>query len=52
MAGLAIAIPVQMAYNYFVTRVNSLVRSMESAAHVVLEAIGEEVNIGPGFSNP
>lgn len=40
-AGLAIAIPVQMAYNYFVTRVNSLVRSMESAAHVVLEAIGE-----------
>jgi biopolymer transport protein ExbB len=40
-AGLAIAIPVQMAYNYFVTRVNSMVRSMESAAHVVLEAIGE-----------
>lgn len=40
-AGLAIAIPVQMAYNYFVTNVNSLVRNMESAAHVVLEALGE-----------
>lgn len=40
-AGLAIAIPVQMAYNYFVTSVNSLVRNMESAAHVVLEAISD-----------
>jgi len=40
-AGLAIAIPIQMAYNYFVTRVNALVRSMESAAHVVLESIGD-----------
>jgi biopolymer transport protein ExbB len=38
-AGLIIAIPIQMAYNYFVTRVNSLVRNMESAANVVLEAI-------------
>ena len=38
-AGLAIAIPVQMAYNYFVTNINSLVRNMESAAHVVLEAL-------------
>lgn len=39
-AGLIIAIPVQMAYNYFVTRVNGLVRNMESAANVVLEAVG------------
>lgn len=38
-AGLIIAIPIQMAYNYFVTRVNTLVRNMESAANVVLEAI-------------
>lgn len=45
-AGLAIAIPVQMAYNYFVTRINSLVRNMESAAHVVLEALGEGGNGG------
>jgi len=40
-AGLMIAIPVQMAYNYFVANVNALVRNMESAAHVVLEAMGE-----------
>jgi biopolymer transport protein ExbB len=39
-AGLSIAIPVQMAYNYFVTSVNSLMRNMESAAHVVLESLG------------
>lgn len=37
-AGLIIAIPVQMAYNYFVSNVNALVRNMESAANVVLEA--------------
>jgi biopolymer transport protein ExbB len=40
-AGLMIAIPVQMAYNYFVTNVNGLVRNMESAANIVLEALGE-----------
>lgn len=40
-AGLIIAIPIQMVYNYFVTRVNSLVRNMESAALVVLEAVSE-----------
>lgn len=45
-AGLAIAIPVQMAYNYFVTRVNALVRSMESAANVVLEAMDEGGSAG------
>lgn len=45
-AGLAIAIPVQMAYNYFVTNINALVRNMESAAHVVLEAIAEGGNGG------
>jgi biopolymer transport protein ExbB len=40
-AGLMIAIPVQMAYNYFLTRVNSTVRSMESAANLVLDALSE-----------
>ncbi len=45
-AGLAIAIPVQMAYNYFVTNINALVRNMESAAHVVLEALAEGGNGG------
>ena len=41
-AGLIIAIPVQMAYNYFVTNVNGLVRNMESAANVVLEALSTD----------
>lgn len=40
-AGLMIAIPVQMAYNYFLTRVNGTVRSMESAANLVLDALSE-----------
>ena len=40
-AGLMIAIPVQMAYNYFVTRVNALVRSMEAAANLVIEALAD-----------
>lgn len=46
-AGLMIAIPVQMAYNLFVTNVNSLVRNMESAAHIVLEAIGDARDTAP-----
>jgi biopolymer transport protein ExbB len=37
-AGLMIAIPIQMAYNYLVARVNGLVRDMEAAANVVLDA--------------
>jgi biopolymer transport protein ExbB len=40
-AGLIIAIPIQMAYNYLVTRVNDLVRNMESAANLVLEALAD-----------
>jgi biopolymer transport protein ExbB len=40
-AGLMIAIPVQMAYNYLVTRVNALVRNMEAAANLVLEGLAD-----------
>src|SRR5688500_10387336 len=40
-AGLLIAIPVQMAYNYFITNVNPIVRNRESAASIVREARGE-----------
>jgi len=40
-AGLMIAIPIQMAYNYFLTRVNGTVRSMESAGNLVLDAMSE-----------
>jgi biopolymer transport protein ExbB len=50
-AGLAIAIPVQMAYNYFVTNVNGIVRNMESAAHAVLESLGSGGDAG-GTTTP
>ena len=43
--GLMIAIPVQMAYNYFVVRVNVTVREMEAAANLVLEAL-TDVRLG------
>jgi biopolymer transport protein ExbB len=40
-AGLIIAIPIQMIYNYLVARVNGLVRTMESAANTVLDALAD-----------
>ena len=40
-AGLIIAIPIQMAYNYFVTRNNRIVRNMEAAANLVLQAAAD-----------
>jgi biopolymer transport protein ExbB len=40
-AGLMIAIPVQMAYNYFVARVNSTVRNMEAAANLLLDSLSD-----------
>jgi biopolymer transport protein ExbB len=40
-AGLIIAIPVQMAYNYFVARVNGTIRDMEAAANAVLDAFSD-----------
>jgi biopolymer transport protein ExbB len=46
-AGLIIAIPVQMAYNYLITRVNDLVRSMESAANFVLESLSDMTAAAP-----
>jgi biopolymer transport protein ExbB len=49
-AGLIIAIPVQMAYNYLVTRVNNLVRSMEAAANLVLKSLADTV--APGGAAP
>ncbi len=37
--GLAIAIPVNVAYNYFVTRIDRLVADMEEGAQAVLDLI-------------
>jgi len=40
-AGLFIAIPTQIAYNYFMSRINRFVRDIETAANMLLEAFTE-----------
>lgn len=40
-AGLFIAIPVQIVYNYFMTRITRFVRDIESATNMLLETFGE-----------
>jgi len=40
-AGLFIAIPFQLIYNYFQSRVNKFVRDIETSAHMLLETFGE-----------
>jgi biopolymer transport protein ExbB len=39
--GLAVAIPVQLAYNYFLSRINKFVRDIETSANMLLETFGE-----------
>lgn len=39
--GLAVAIPVQIAYNYFMSRINKFVREIETAANMLLETFAE-----------
>jgi biopolymer transport protein ExbB len=40
-AGLMIAIPVQLVYNYFMSRINKFVRDIETATNMLLETFGE-----------
>jgi len=40
-AGLFIAIPAQLGYNYFISRVNRFMRDIESAANILLETFAE-----------
>jgi biopolymer transport protein ExbB len=40
-AGLFIAIPVQICYNFFMSRINRFVRDIETAANMLLEAFTE-----------
>jgi biopolymer transport protein ExbB len=40
-AGLFIAIPAQLAYNYFISRVNRFMRDIEAAANILLETFAE-----------
>ncbi len=39
--GLTIAIPVQLAYNYFTTKIAGFVREMETSANVLVETFDE-----------
>ncbi|MEM7048733.1 MAG: MotA/TolQ/ExbB proton channel family protein [Acidobacteriota bacterium] len=39
--GLFVAIPVQIAYNFFMTRITRFVRDIESATNMLLETFGE-----------
>lgn len=40
-AGLFVAIPVQLAYNYFMSRINKFVRDIETSSNMLLETFGE-----------
>jgi biopolymer transport protein ExbB len=40
-AGLIIAIPVQLVYNYYMTRINKFVRDIETAANMLIETFSE-----------
>ena len=40
-SGLIIAIPMQLAYNYFTTRINKFVRDVETSTNLLLETYGE-----------
>jgi len=40
-AGLIVAIPVQLAYNYFMSAINKSVRDIETSTNMLLETFGE-----------
>ena len=40
-AGLLVAIPVQLAYNYFMSSINNSVRDIETSTNMLLETFGE-----------
>ena len=40
-SGLAIAIPEQLAYNFFMNKINKFVRDVETSTNMLLEAFGE-----------
>ena len=44
--GLAVAIPTQLAYNYFMSRINKFVRDIETSANMLLETFGEMERTG------
>ncbi|MEM9763616.1 MAG: MotA/TolQ/ExbB proton channel family protein [Pseudomonadota bacterium] len=40
-AGLAVAIPIQLAYNFFMNSINKKVRDIETSTNMLLETFGE-----------
>lgn len=40
-AGLIVALPIQLAYNYFTSRINRTVREIETSTNMLLETFGE-----------
>ena len=40
-AGLFVAIPAQLAYNFFMSRINKFVRDIETSSNMLLETFGE-----------
>lgn len=40
-AGLIVALPIQLAYNYFMSRINKTVREIETSTNMLLETFGE-----------
>ena len=55
-AGLAVAIPTQLAYNFFMSRINKFVRDIETSTNMLLETFGEMQRSGispePAASRP
>lgn len=50
--GLAIAIPTQLFYNYFMSRINKFVRDIETSTNMLLETFGEMEKTGIEAEKP
>jgi len=50
--GLGVAIPVQIVYNYFMSRINRFVRDIETAANMLLETFAEMERSGISSDQP
>ena len=51
-AGLAVAIPAQLAYNFFMNRINKFVRDIETSSNMLLETFGEMERSGVTADQP
>ncbi|MDX1501159.1 MAG: MotA/TolQ/ExbB proton channel family protein [Thermoanaerobaculia bacterium] len=51
-AGLAVAIPAQLAYNFFMNRINKFVRDIETSSNMLLETFGEMERSGVAPEQP